>query len=87
MLQILCMVDSEDYWNLNSVIEAGKAMNYYGYTFNVEGSPDGKSDSVVRLIVMEFADSKMAVGFVTPNELKLEKELRIKFITMALLKT
>jgi len=80
MLQILCMVDSEDYWNLNSYNEAGKAVNYYGYTFNVEGSPDGKSGSVVRLIVMEFADSKMAVGFVTPNELKLEKELRIKFI-------
>ncbi len=81
MLQILCMVDSEDYWNLNSYNEAGKAVNYYGYTFNVEGSPDGKGDSVVRLIVMEFADSKMAVGFVTPNDLELEKELRIKFIS------
>ena len=81
MLQIMCMVDSEDYWNLNSFNEAGKVVNYYGYTFNVEGSPDGKGSSVIRLIIMEFADSKMAVGFVTPNDLKLEKELKIMFIS------
>ncbi len=80
MLQIMCMVDSEDYWNLNSYNEADKIVNYYGYTFNVEGSPDGKGKDIVRLIVIEFADSKMAVGFVTPNNLELDKELRIKFI-------
>ena len=49
MLQIMCMVDSEDYWTLNSYNEAGKTVNYYGYTFNVEGSPDGKGKDIVRL--------------------------------------
>ena len=80
MLQIMCMVDTEDYWNLNSYNEGNKTVNYYGYTFEVEGSAEGIGNSMIRLIVVEFADVKMTVGFITPSDLKLEKELRLRFI-------
>ncbi|MEE8044619.1 MAG: hypothetical protein V3T32_05770, partial [Thermodesulfobacteriota bacterium] len=79
MLQILCMVDSEDYWYLNSVIERSKSVNFYGYTFEVEGGTESTGKSVIRLIVIELMEAKMAVGFITPSDLKLEKELKLRF--------
>lgn len=80
MLQILCMVDSEDYWQLNSYNENNRAVNCYGYVFTVEGGKEGMGSSAVRLVVFEFSDLKMAVGFVTPNNLELQKEFRLIFI-------
>jgi len=80
MLQILCMVDSEDYWQLDSYNESGRAVNYASYTFEVEGGTEGTGNSVVRLIVVEFIDVKMVVGFVIPSGLVLEKDIRIRFI-------
>lgn len=80
MLQILCMVDSEDYWQLNSFNESNRAVNCYGYVFNVEGGKEGMGSSAVRLLVFELSDMKMAVGFVTPNNLQLEKDFRLIFI-------
>ena len=79
MLQILCMVDSEDYWYLNSVIERSKSVNLYGYTFEVEGGTESTGSSVIRLIVVELMDAKMVVGLITPSDLKLEKELKLRF--------
>ncbi|MCZ6468981.1 MAG: hypothetical protein O6499_04960, partial [Candidatus Dadabacteria bacterium] len=35
--------------------------------------------SVIRLIVVELIDAKMAVGLITPSDLKLEKELKLRF--------
>ena len=80
MLQILCMVDAEDYWQLNSYNEGGKAVNYYGYVFEVEGGREGMGTSSIRLLVFEIIDLKMSIGFVTPNDLKLEKEFRLLFV-------
>ncbi len=80
MLQILCMVDAEDYWQLNSYNESGKSVNYYGYVFNVEGGREGMGTSTIRLLVFEIIDLKMSIGFVTPNDLKLEKDFRLLFI-------
>jgi len=80
MLQILCMVDAEDYWQLNSYNEKGSTVNYYGYLFDVEGGKEGMGSSLVRLLVFEFIDVKMAVGFVLPKDLKIEKEFRLLFI-------
>lgn len=80
MLQILCMVDAEDYWQLNSYNESDKSVNYYGYIFEVEGGREGMGTSSIRLLVFELIDLKMAIGFVTPNDLKLEKEFRLLFI-------
>jgi len=80
MLQILCMVDSEDYGQLNSYNESNKAVNCYGYVFEVEGGGEGMGSSVIRLLAFEFADIKIAVGFVTPNDLELQKDFRLIFI-------
>ena len=80
MLQILCMVDSEDYWQLNSYNEGNGTIHYYGYIFEVEGGAEGLGNSMIRLLVFEFSDVKMALGFVTPNDLKLEKDFRLIFI-------
>lgn len=80
MLQILCMVDAEDYWQLNSYNESGKSVNYYGYIFEVEGGREGMGTSSVRLLVFEIIDLKMSIGFITPNDLKLEKDFRLLFI-------
>lgn len=80
MLQILCMVDSEDYWQLNSYNESGKSVNYYGYVFEVEGGREGMGTSSIRLLVFEIIDLKMSIGFVTPNDLELQKEFRLLFI-------
>jgi len=74
------MVDAEDYWQLNSYNESGKSVNYYGYVFEVEGGREGMGTSSVRLLVFEIIDLKMSIGFVTPNDLKLEKDFRLLFI-------
>ena len=63
MLQILCMVDAEDYWQLNSFNESGKPVNYYGYIFGVEGGREGMGITSVKILVFEVIDVKMAVGF------------------------
>lgn len=82
MLQILCWVDSEDYLFLQSMNEQNQTLNYYGYTFEVEGGTEGIGTSVVRLLVVEFISAKMAVGFVIPNTFKLESnELTLRFVS------
>lgn len=80
MLQILCMVDAEDYWQLNSFNEKGNTINYYGYVFTIEGGREGMGSSAVRLLVFELIDLKMAVGFVMPENLEIQKDFRILFI-------
>lgn len=82
MLQIMCWVDSEDYWSLHSMNENGQSLDYYGYTFEVEGGTEGIGTSIVRLIIIEFISAKMAVGFVLPKSLTLEdKNLRLRIIS------
>ena len=41
MLQIMCWVDSEDYWYLHSLNEKNQSLEYYGYRFEVEAEPRG----------------------------------------------
>ncbi len=82
MLQIMCWVDSEDYWYLHSINEKNQTLDYYGYTFEIEGGTEGIGTSVVRLLIFEFITAKMAVGFVVPNNLKLEdRDFTLRFIS------
>lgn len=82
MLQIMCWVDSEDYWYLHSLNEKNQSLEYYGYRFEVEGGTEGIGTSSIRLLIVEFISAKMALGFVTPKEFKLEKpELTLRFIS------
>ncbi len=82
MLQIMCWVDSEDYWHLHSLNERNQSLDYYGYRFEVEGGTEGIGTSSVRLLIVEFISAKMAVGFVTPRDFKLEdNDLTLRFIS------
>jgi len=81
MLQIICWVDSEDYWYLHSMNEKNQKLDYYGYMFEVEGGTEGIGTSTVRFFIFEFISAKMAVGFVIPNNLKLEdRDFTLRFI-------
>ena len=82
MLQIMCWVDSEDYWHLHSLNETNQNLDYYGYRFEVEGGKEVTGTSVVRLLIVEFISAKMTVGFVTPGNLKMEdSDLTLRFIS------
>ena len=82
MLQIMCWVDSEDYWYLHSLNEKDQKLDYYGYRFEVEGGTEGIGTSSIRLLIVEFISAKMALGFVTPKDFKLEKpDLTLRFIS------
>ena len=37
MLQIMCWVDSEDYWYLHSMNEKDQKLDYYGYEVRAKG--------------------------------------------------
>ena len=80
MLQIMCWVDSEDYWYLNSMNEKKEAIDYYVYRFVVEGGGEGMGSSAITLLVAEFNNAKMSVGFVIPNDFKLDKDITFRFI-------
>jgi hypothetical protein len=78
----MCWVDSEDYWFLHSLNEKNQSLEYYGYRFEVEGGTEGIGTSSVRLLIVEFISAKMAIGFVTPKDLKLEKpDVTLRFIS------
>ena len=79
MLQILCWIDSEDFYYLNSLNEKGQALDYYAYVFEVEGGAEGIGMSTVRLLVFEIISAKIAVAFVTPKNFKPEKDIRLRF--------
>ncbi len=82
MLQILCWVDTEDYLYLQSMNEKNQTLNYYAYTFEVEGGTEGIGTSVIRLLVVEFISAKMAVGFVLPKNFAMEsRDLTLRFVS------
>ncbi len=78
--QIMCWVDSEDYWNLNAMNKDNQKVDYYGYTFEVEGGTEGIGSSIVRLVVVELISAKIAVGFILPNHINLGPEFQLRFI-------
>jgi len=80
MLQIMCWVDSEDYWYLNSMNEKKESIDFYTYRFVVEGGGEGMGSSAVTILVSEFINAKMAVGFVIPNDFELDKDITFRFI-------
>ena len=82
MLQIMCWLDAEDYMYISSINEQKIPIDYYGYTFEVSGSAGStEGSSTVKLIVVELINVKMAVGFVIPNEMKIDGEFKIGFIS------
>ncbi|MEE9213922.1 MAG: hypothetical protein V3U54_03885 [Thermodesulfobacteriota bacterium] len=81
MLQIMCWVDPEDFDYLDSMSKRNEKVDYYGYLFEVEGGPETGESSVVKVVVVELISAKMAVGLAIPNDLKIDGEFKIGFIS------
>ena len=81
MIQIVCFIDSEDYWNLDSMREKNIRVNFYGYTFEVEGLGETAGGSnVVKVRVVELLNAYIAVGLALPNNVLLDGEFQLGFI-------
>ena len=80
MLQILCLVTSEDYLYLNSMGEQNIPVNFYGYTFEVTsvGQTEGGS-GMVKVIVVELINANMALGFAVRNNMSIDGEFQLNF--------
>jgi hypothetical protein len=81
MIQIVCFIDPEDYWNLDSMKEQNIRVNFYGYTFEVEGLGEAAGgSSVVRVRVVELLNAYIAVGLALPDNISLDGEFQLNFI-------
>ena len=80
MVQIMCWLDSEDYWYLSNMNENDQTIDYYGYSINVEDSSEAPDPVPVSLIVIELISAKLAIGFALPPKFKVDKEFKIGFI-------
>jgi hypothetical protein len=80
MLQILCLVTSEDYFYLSSMGEQNIPVNFYGYTFEVDsvGESEGGS-SKVKVIVVELINANMALGFAVRSKMSIDGEFQLNF--------
>ena len=81
MVQIMCWLDSEDYWYLNNMHENNQTIDYYAYRFNVEDSSEAPDPTPVNLVVVELINAKLAIGFALPPNFKFEdSEFKLGFI-------
>ena len=81
MVQIMCWLDSEDYWYLNNMHENNQTIDYYAYSFNVEDSSEAPDPTPVNLVVVELINAKLAIGFALPPNFKFEdSEFKLGFI-------
>ena len=80
MLQIMCWVESEDYWHLNSLNEKDESVDFYGYRFEVDDSSEAPDPTPVKLVVVELISAKMTVGFAVPDTLNFDEGFKIGFI-------
>ena len=81
MIQIVCFIDSEDYWNLDSMREKNIRVNFYGYTFEVEGLGEtAGGSSVVKVRVVELLNAYIAVGLALPDSISIDGEFQLSFI-------
>ena len=80
MLQIRCWLDSEDYWNINSMNENNQALEYFCYKFLVDDAGQTEGSETVTLIVTELINAHLAIGFVVPTTLEISGDFEIGFI-------
>ena len=81
MLEVVCWVNTEDYWILHSLNEKNMPIQTYGYKFEVRGGVDQTdAESGVSLYIQELRNANFAVGVSTPIDYKLEGEFKLGFI-------
>ena len=77
-MKIMCWLDSEDYWYMNSLSEQNKEINYYGYIMEVG---DEEDSSRVKIMVIELQSAKLVVGFIVPLSMDLSGQIDVGFIS------
>ena len=76
-MKIMCWLDSEDYWYMNSLSEQNKEINYYGYVMEVG---DEEDTSRIKIMVVELQNVKLVVGFVVSLGMDLGGPMDMGFI-------
>ena len=76
-MKIMCWLDPEDYWYVNSLSEQNKEINYYGYMMEVG---DEEDSSRIRIMVVELQSANLVVGFVVPLSMDLSGQIDMGFI-------
>ena len=76
-MKIMCWLDSEDYWYMNSLSEQNKELNYYGYVMEVGDEDD---TSRVKIMVLELQSAKLVVGFVVSLDMDRSGQMDMGFI-------
>ncbi len=76
-MKIMCWLDSEDYWYMNSLSEQNKELNYYGYVMEVGDEDD---TSRVKIMVLELQSAKLVVGFVVSLDMDMSGQMDMGFI-------
>lgn len=64
-MRVICMIENEDYWNLDSIVSSGKKVESYGYNFVAE-DPSGSTPPVI-IAVIELANATFSVGFIVKD--------------------
>lgn len=77
-MKIMCWLDSEDYWHLDGLSKNEESINSYGYMMSVSESDD--DTNIVNIMVVEMQTANLAVGFIIPENFKIDGDLTIGFI-------
>ncbi len=68
VLHILCMIENEDYWNLDSMVTSGNAVEVYGYRF-VGEDPSGSTPPIM-IAVIELINATFSIGLIVKRNFK-----------------
>jgi hypothetical protein len=82
MLQVVCWVNPEDYWVVDSLMEKKIPIQHYGYRFEVVGGSEGSgSGDKISLTVIELRNANMAIGLYLPEKFAENREFKLRFIS------
>jgi len=70
---IVCMIENEDYWNLDSIVSSGKTIEFYGYKFVAE-TPSGSTPPIT-IAVIELTNATFSIGLAVGEKFKESKLL------------
>ncbi|MGH7885449.1 MAG: hypothetical protein ACRENO_07115 [Thermodesulfobacteriota bacterium] len=76
-MKIMCWLDSEDYWYLNSMNDKEQSMDFFAYIMEVS---EPEETNKVKILVVELISAKLVVGFAIPDTMKLDGEQELGFI-------
>jgi len=79
MVEIVCLVETEDYWNINSLVEKNIPIKHYGYRFQVLGGAEGEGSKEVEIVVFELLNASVSVGLYLPERFAETTQFKLGF--------